>query len=485
MLKKFFKTNWPIISILALAFVLHLITIFKYGDFWDDEMFSVIYSQKPWNQSLYFWLLETNPPLHMLFLKFWFYIFPITEFFARLPSAIFGTINVWFIYLLGKKLFDKRTALLSALFLSFHSYFLFFSATARTYVLTALLATISFYLFYIIFFEENSAKKYRVYFALTNLLLALSHLTAIPFIFSELLILFLYKKPKIILWSKINLLPFLISGSWIITSFLNKTRLSESWFLNLRFKPFELLLPLINIAFGPAEKITATFLVATAIAMIIFVFHTKQNNQNLNILLTSFLTVCAMAAITGVWQVKFIFICLPIVSLIIVFCLEKIFTRYSVSVILFACLPGLFFLYQILPLTNWANIEQYINNQYQPGKKSVLIYNNYILKTQIDHYLDKNKINKIPLTENTVTNWDDLILRKNYLVLKMNTNQLQQWFENNNLQNYNQIFLIQENSGFRPDLTKLLENNRYNQMAKPSQARISGNYWIYTYAKNN
>ena len=88
----------PLIIIIMFAFILRLITILKLGPFYFDEAFSFSYSQKPLLISLKYWLWETNPPLHMVFLKSWLQIFPADEFWARIPSLIFGTASIYYIY---------------------------------------------------------------------------------------------------------------------------------------------------------------------------------------------------------------------------------------------------------------------------------------------------------------------------------------------------------------------------------------------------
>src|SRR3989338_2049111 len=101
------KKFLPIVLTLLLATALRLFTLFGVGDFIWDEMFSFVYSQKPWLASFQFLLLETNPPLHLLTLKLWWYIFPENEFFSRLPSFLFGVGTVFAVYIAGKNFFNK------------------------------------------------------------------------------------------------------------------------------------------------------------------------------------------------------------------------------------------------------------------------------------------------------------------------------------------------------------------------------------------
>jgi mannosyltransferase len=61
-----------------------------------------------------------------------------SEFAARLVPAIAGTISVPALYLIGRKLFSERAAVLSAALLAVSSYHIFFSQEARYYTLMML-----------------------------------------------------------------------------------------------------------------------------------------------------------------------------------------------------------------------------------------------------------------------------------------------------------------------------------------------------------
>jgi hypothetical protein len=60
------------------------------------------------------------------------------EFAARLVPAIAGTISIPVLYLIGRKLFSERAAVLSAVLLAVSSYHIFFSQEARYYTLVML-----------------------------------------------------------------------------------------------------------------------------------------------------------------------------------------------------------------------------------------------------------------------------------------------------------------------------------------------------------
>ena len=231
------KKNIYLIAIIALAIVVRITALLNYGDFWFDEMFSFVYSQKPWANTITYWLWETNPPLHLLILKIWFFVLPANELWARIPSLIFGSINIFAIYIFTKSIFNKHIALLSALLLALHPYHVFVSVTARGYSLLILLVTLSLYFFFKIFVQNQTQQKNKVIFAVTNLLLAFTHLTGVLILLSQLVLAILLGKTKIKSWIKINIISFIIWLYWIIPSFINKLNsgtFSGAWFLHMK-----------------------------------------------------------------------------------------------------------------------------------------------------------------------------------------------------------------------------------------------------------
>ena len=143
------------LSILSIIFVGFLLRIYDLGNesLWYDEGCSLNFAVQEINKI--FFQNEKSPPLYYLFLHFWIKLFGTSEFSIRLPSALFGTISIWLIYLTGKNIFNKKAALTGALILSLNKYHIFYSQEARVYELTALLTLLSMYFF----IRKNLLKK--------------------------------------------------------------------------------------------------------------------------------------------------------------------------------------------------------------------------------------------------------------------------------------------------------------------------------------
>lgn len=84
------------------------------------------------------------------------------ETMARLPSALFGLLSVWVIFLIGKRLWSQKEGLIAALLAAVSTPIIFFSQEARGYTGLLFFSLISLY-----FFErarrENTAKVWILY----------------------------------------------------------------------------------------------------------------------------------------------------------------------------------------------------------------------------------------------------------------------------------------------------------------------------------
>ena len=78
-------------------------------------------------------LTDFHPAGVQTFLYFWTKLFGFSEASVRLPFIIGGIISVYFVYLIGKKWFNKNTGLLSALSMAFLQFPLLYSQLARPY----------------------------------------------------------------------------------------------------------------------------------------------------------------------------------------------------------------------------------------------------------------------------------------------------------------------------------------------------------------
>jgi uncharacterized membrane protein len=136
-------------SLILLIFILGLgLRLYDLGgeSIWFDEAVSVMASKLGFLEQIRWSLAssDNNPPLYYAFLRVWVLLFGDSEFAVRLPSAIFGSFSILLIYIVGALLFNKKTALLSALVLAVSVFHINFSQEGRVYALLAFLALLLF-----------------------------------------------------------------------------------------------------------------------------------------------------------------------------------------------------------------------------------------------------------------------------------------------------------------------------------------------------
>lgn len=144
-----------IFLILIVALILRSIALDQ--SFWLDEAINVnavVHSNFKTLISAYS-LGDFHPPLYHILLKVWVSLFGNSEISARLPSVFLGTATVYVIYLIGKKLFEEKTALIAATLTATSPLLIYYSQEARMYMMAAFFASLSVYFFVSVLKKEN------------------------------------------------------------------------------------------------------------------------------------------------------------------------------------------------------------------------------------------------------------------------------------------------------------------------------------------
>lgn len=150
MKKLFLKYPIPLILLLALVLRLPLLS----GSFWMDEAAQALEVIRPFSQQLNI-VADFQPPLLHYILHFAQY-FSHSEWFLRTIGALIpGLITVHYLYRFAEAAFNKKTALLAAIFLATSSFHVYFSQELRPYALPAMLAMMSMYYFYKVCFTKR------------------------------------------------------------------------------------------------------------------------------------------------------------------------------------------------------------------------------------------------------------------------------------------------------------------------------------------
>ena len=482
------KPYLPLLLILFLSLILRVVYLLHYGNFWDDEMFNLIYSQKAWPLGLKYWLWETNPPLLLLTLKIWFKIFPATEFFTRLPSLIAGVGTVYLTYLLGNKLFNKKIGLLAAFYLAINPFHIFWSVTARAYAALMLFSVWSAWYFYRLYFSEENTPAIRRSAAVVNFFLIFSHLSSLFLLAGQFLILIVTKGKKGAAgWIKNNLIPFILGAIWIGSSLLIKlgNDLGNAWFFNLRLSFKTFIDPLVNMLYLQQKFIPS--IIFLAIAILILGIALYKDIKQKKIIFPSFVVLIlvplALAGVFGVWHIKFFMGVLPLAMVALAYALYSFTPRGWIIYFFIALVSfiGLQNLWHMLPITNWQNVGQFIAENKR--ENTAILCNNFFLKTQIDYYLPDYSSLFIPLTAYQNLAWDDAVVKKNYIFKKLSEAEKEEWYKRNQIDKYSSIILLQDQKDYMNKIDDVLTKYGWILKKEPVDAQICGDYYLYLYEK--
>jgi len=114
-----------------------------------------------------------TPPFYYVLANYWTKIIGLSESKLRFLSVIFGVISIYFIFLIGKMIFDYKVGLVSAFAFSINYLHINYSQEARTYSLVVLLTLLTVY------FLLNALKQkkalYWIAYVLSSTLLIYTH----------------------------------------------------------------------------------------------------------------------------------------------------------------------------------------------------------------------------------------------------------------------------------------------------------------------
>ena len=147
------ESKISIALVLLLTICGFLLRIYHLGapSFWMDEAISSNVAAalvKQGTPSFPSGVIYMRSILNTFFISLSFRIFSISEFSARFPSVIFGTLTIPLVYLIGVKLGNRKIALISALFITFSVMEIAWSRQARMYQQLQFFYLASVYFFY-------------------------------------------------------------------------------------------------------------------------------------------------------------------------------------------------------------------------------------------------------------------------------------------------------------------------------------------------
>ncbi len=144
-------------------------TTVKLGDLW----------QIAWNHE------ELNMVLYQGLLNVWSR-WGDSEFWLRLPSALFAVGAVWAVARLGRILFESRVALTAALLVALNGFVVVYGQETRAYSMLLFLATLSSYL--LVCALKRNEPRYWFGFVVVSVLCGYTHFLGVLQVFSQVLV---------------------------------------------------------------------------------------------------------------------------------------------------------------------------------------------------------------------------------------------------------------------------------------------------------
>lgn len=437
------KSAYLLLLLLFFGFILRIHNLGK-NSFWYDEIVHLKVSQYNVIDLLTAKKFDFgDPPLYFVILHYWIKIFGTSEFSVRFPSLIFGVASVFFIYFLGKKLFNKEVGLVSALLMSISPLLIYYSQETRQVTLVVLLSIISMIVFKQ--FIENKNAKNLALFTLISFLGCATHFSYLPILFFQNIYFILTYRGKIsilIKWVLTQLIILLPTAYWIIKTtgyifsgvkvhvrFPQFYQFLKYFFLNLLGIPYRLYFnSFIGFITNPfliaVILLVNTILITLALLKIPWKQIKTKNishffKDNIVFLVLWFLLPIGMVFTIQKFISLYIHYLITIVPAYYILLsvgiqnLRRTYLKFSVIILLiyFSTIPLINF-YSNPKNEQWKEVSRHVSENVHSGELIVLI-DAYIADPFLHYYLGSNEIfiisrKQTHLAESLITNHDTI-----------------------------------------------------------------------------
>lgn len=232
----FQNETWVLMGLFLVSAVLRLFQI-NVQSLWLDEIYTMNMADPANSWKQIYELSTVNDPLSVLyfvFLNVWFKLFGYSALAARLVSVLFGILSVYWIFRLGKALFDGRTALFAALLLTISPFHIEYSQEARVYSFYMFATLFAFYR--LLLFIKTPSSKSAVWYGFSALLMVLCHFFGF-FVLASQMVIFIFfairfqhvKMRQYLVLAGISALTFTIGYLPIIPIFIWLTKAKGTW----------------------------------------------------------------------------------------------------------------------------------------------------------------------------------------------------------------------------------------------------------------
>lgn len=161
-IKKHPKTDLAVLFIGLAIFTTITIINAPRAAIWFDEAFSAYLVQFSFWDIARYTASDVHPPFYYWLLKIWSSLFGTTELAYRSLSIVFGAATATVAFFLSRKLFGRKIAWLSLLFLVLSPMLIRYSDEARMYTLAALIVMVATYV--LVKAQEANQRKYWIWY---------------------------------------------------------------------------------------------------------------------------------------------------------------------------------------------------------------------------------------------------------------------------------------------------------------------------------
>jgi len=184
------------------------------ANLWLDEIHTIIRISRPFSVMLGDIEQTPFPPLYYIMLKLWTELFGTGAIALRLPSAIFSSLTILFIFKLSEEMYSKRVAFFSAILLSVSPYSINYAQDSKMYSLLWLFCVLSF--LYLYRFANRYRIKDLILYAVFTVCALYTNYAGLLFVFiHNLFFFFAGGKKKIRLWLIAQAALFLAYLPWL------------------------------------------------------------------------------------------------------------------------------------------------------------------------------------------------------------------------------------------------------------------------------
>lgn len=318
-----------LIAILLLAAALRVWGITS-ESYWLDEAISIRQAQVNYATSIEMLKHDVNFPFYIILLHSWIKLFDTSEFSSRFLSVIFGVLSVGMIYLLAKKLFSERVAIITVLLMSFSPILIYYSQEARSYSLLVLLTIVSFYFF--ISYLEKRDTIHLIAYVFFSLLLIYTHIFSfLVILIQNVYVLYIYRfriKP-LLKWFAGQLALFILFIPWLPILF---GQISNSSFSTLWIpKPNVLILLSTSYAFFGGYLVLLIFIALLIVFILTKKFKTIGKNKlvfvSLWIILPFLVVVTYSLLFSSLYNTRYMLFTLPAIYLLFAVTIDTVMPK--------------------------------------------------------------------------------------------------------------------------------------------------------------